>query len=244
MKVIIIGSNGKMGHELEKLILAETDSVQIEAKVDITNENGYTHISQVTEKADCIIDFSSHLATEEICEYAEKTKTAVIFAATGQTNEEKQMIKSLSKYVPVFFSANMSVGVALLIELAKKAAAAMPDADIEIVEAHHNRKLDAPSGTALMLADAIKQVRNKAKFVLGRNGHTKRDKDDIGISSIRMGNIVGMHEVMIGTDAQTITIKHEAHSRALFAEGAISACKFLIKQPAGLYTMQDMIADR
>ncbi len=244
MKVIINGSNGKMGHELEKLILAESDNIQIAAKVDITNESGYTSISQVKEYADCVIDFSSHLATGEICDWAKKTGTAVIFAATGQTDEEKEMIRDLSKYVPVFFSANMSVGVALLTELAKKAAAAMPDADIEIVEAHHNRKLDAPSGTALMLADAIKQVRTKAKFVLGRNGHAKREKDDIGINSVRMGNIVGMHEVIVGTDAQTITIKHEAHSRALFAEGAISACKFLVKQPVGLYTMQDMLSDR
>ncbi len=242
MKIILNGANGKMGKEIEKL--AEAKGVDIVAKVDVTNENGYRRIGEVSEKADCIIDFSHHLATAEICEYVKKTGTAVIFAATGQTEEEKEMISSCSRYAPVFFSANMSVGVALLIELAKKAAAAMPDADIEIVEAHHNRKLDAPSGTALMLAEALKQVRSKAKFVLGRSGHAKREKDDIGISSIRMGSIVGMHEVIIGTDAQTITIKHEAHSRALFAEGAISAAEFLIKQPVGLYTMQNMIADK
>lgn len=244
MKIILNGSNGKMGHEVEKLANAEGSGVQITAKVDITNENGFKHISEVTEKADCIVDFSSHLATKELCEYAKKTNTPIIFAATGQTDEEKQMIEDLSVYAPVFFSANMSVGVALLVELAKKAAVAMPDADIEIVEVHHNRKLDAPSGTALMLAQAIKQVRKSAKFILGRNGHQKREKDDIGISSVRMGNVVGIHEVIVGTDAQTITIKHEAHSRALFAEGAIEACKFLIKQPAGLYSMQDMIKDR
>lgn len=242
MKIILNGANGKMGKEIEKL--AEVKGVDIVAGVDVTNESGYRHIGEVSEKADCIIDFSNHLATVEICEYVKKTGTAVIFAATGQTEEEKEMISSCSRYAPVFFSANMSVGVALLIELAKKAAAAMPDADIEIVEAHHNRKLDAPSGTALMLAEAVKRVRSKAKFVLGRSGHAKREKDDIGISSIRMGNIVGMHEVIIGTDAQTITIKHEAHSRALFAEGAISAAEFLIKQPVGLYTMQNMIADK
>lgn len=241
MKIILIGAGGKMGHETEKA--AEAKGAQIVAKVDIANENGYKHIGEVTEKGDCIIDFSNHLATAEICEYVKNTGTPVIFAATGQTDEEKKMIADCALYAPVFFSANMSVGVALLVELAKKAAAAMPDADIEIVEAHHNRKLDSPSGTALMLAEAIKQIRSKANFVMGRSGHAKREKDDIGISSIRMGNIVGMHEVMIGTDAQTITIKHEAHSRALFAEGAMSACEFLVKQPNGLYNMQDMLAN-
>ncbi len=242
MKIILVGANGKMGHETEKI--AETKNIEIVAKVDITNENGYTDISCVKEKADCVIDFSHHSATESLCEYAKKTGTPTIFAATGQTDEEKEMIRSASEFAPVFFSANMSVGVALLVELAKKAAVAMPDADIEIVEAHHNRKLDAPSGTALMLADAIKKVRANAKFVLGRSGQAKREKNDIGISSIRMGNVVGMHEVLVCTDAQTITIKHEAHSRALFAEGAISAAEFLTKQPAGFYTMQDMISEK
>lgn len=240
MKIILIGSNGKMGLEMKRL--AEEKDIEIVAEVDISNEEGYTCVCDVKEKADCIIDFSHHSATKEICQFVERTGTAVIFAATGQTEEEKEMIHSAAKFAPVFFSANMSVGVALLVELAKKAAMAMPDADIEIVEAHHNRKLDAPSGTALMLAEAIKKVRENAKFVIGRNGHAKREKDDIGISSIRMGNVVGMHEVLICTDAQTLTIKHEAHSRALFAEGAISAAEFLVKQPVGLYNMQNMIS--
>lgn len=240
MKIILIGSEGKMGQVMKKL--AEKKNIDIVAEVDIANKTGYTSVLQVKENADCIIDFSHHSATKEICQFVERTGTAVIFAATGQTEEEKEMIRSAEKKAPVFFSANMSVGVALLADLAKKAAAAMPDADIEIVEAHHNRKLDAPSGTALMLAQEIKKVREKAKFVFGRNGHAKREKDDVGISSVRMGNIVGMHEVLVCTDAQTLTIKHEAHSRDLFAEGAISAAEFLIKQPKGFYTMQDMIS--
>ncbi|MDD6021364.1 MAG: 4-hydroxy-tetrahydrodipicolinate reductase [Acutalibacteraceae bacterium] len=242
MKIILNGSNGRMGREVIKLAEAGCRNAEIVAKVDITGEDGYRHISDVRESADCIVEFSSHLAAEEICSYAKKSGTPVVFASTGHTDEEKKKIEDLSRSVPVFFSANMSVGVALLVELAKKTAAAMPDADIEIVEVHHNGKLDAPSGTALMLADAIKQVRSNARLVLGRSGHARREKNDIGISSVRVGNIVGTHEVIVGTDTQTITIKHEAHSRALFAEGALSAAEFLIKQPAGLYTMQDMIA--
>ena len=137
----------------------------------------------------------------------------------------------------------MSLGVALLCELAKITAKTMVDADIEIIEKHHNRKLDAPSGTALMLARAIKEVREKANFVLGRSGQSKRTKEEIGIHAIRMGNIVGEHEVIVGTDSQTITLKHEAHSRALFAEGGITAAVYVAGRPAGLYNMQDMISE-
>jgi 4-hydroxy-tetrahydrodipicolinate reductase len=128
-----------------------------------------------------------------------------------------------------------------LVELAKKAAAAMPDADIEIVEKHHNRKVDAPSGTALMIANAIQTVRRGTQLLLGRSGMTKREPNEIGIHAVRMGNIIGEHEVLIGTDSQTITIKHEAHSRSLFAEGAVAAAAFLVAQPAGLYDMKSML---
>ena len=135
----------------------------------------------------------------------------------------------------------MSVGIALLCELAKTTALTFPDADIEIVETHHNRKLDAPSGTALMLAEAIESVRAGLNRVLGRSGMQKREKNDIGIHAIRMGNVIGRHEVIIGTDSQTITLTHEAHDRALFAEGAVTAALFLADKPAGYYTMQDMV---
>ena len=135
----------------------------------------------------------------------------------------------------------MSVGIALLCELAKSAAKAFPDADIEIIEKHHNRKIDAPSGTALMLAHALKKVRPEAYSKLGRAGQGKRCPEEIGIHAIRMGNIVGEHEVIIGTQNQTITLKHEAHSRALFAEGALAAAAYLYELPAGLYDMNSMI---
>ena len=164
-----------------------------------------------------------------------------MLATTGQTEEEKAMITKAAESIPVFFAANFSMGVALLIDLAKKAAQTMPDAEIEIVEAHHDRKLDAPSGTALAIANAIKEVRPEATFNMGRSGYAKREPNEIGISAIRMGNIVGIHEVMIGTQNQTITLKHEAHSRALFAEGALQAAAFIADKPAGLYNMESLI---
>ena len=138
----------------------------------------------------------------------------------------------------------MSLGVALLVELAKTAALAMPDAEIEIIEKHHDRKIDAPSGTALMIAKAITEVRPDAYNNLGRSGQGKRTQNEIGIHAIRMGNIVGEHEVIIGTQNQTITLKHEAHSRALFAEGAIAAAAFLVGCEPGLYDMKSLIGGK
>jgi 4-hydroxy-tetrahydrodipicolinate reductase len=152
------------------------------------------------------------------------------------------MIVAASKKIPVFFSYNMSLGIAALSELAKKAASLMKDAEIEIVEIHHDQKLDAPSGTALLLADSIKEVRPDSNLVIGRNGHAKREKNDIGISSIRIGNVVGVHEIIISSGLETLTLKHEAHDRSLFADGALVAAEYLSKvnQP-GLYNMKDLV---
>ena len=151
-------------------------------------------------------------------------------------------MRAAAEKIPVFFSRNMSVGINLVIELAKKAAALLgEDFDIEIIEKHHNKKLDAPSGTALAIANAIKTVRDEAFFVYGRSGQAKRTKEEIGIHAIRLGNIVGEHEVIVGTDSQTVTLKHEAHTRALFAEGALAAAEFIIGKGAGIYSMPDMI---
>lgn len=242
IRVILNGAAGRMGAEVEKLIVAD-DALSLVARVDRLGEEAgcYPSLSAVGAAADVIIDFSHHAATADILAYAKEKNLPVLIATTGQTDEENAMIAEAAKEIPVFHSANMSLGVALLAELAKKTAAGMPGADIEIVETHHNRKLDAPSGTALLLANAIRTVREKAKLLVGRNGACKREKDEIGISSIRRGNIVGIHEVIVSTDNETITLKHEAHSRALFADGAIAAAKFLVGKGAGLYTMDDMI---
>ena len=166
----------------------------------------------------------------------------LVLATTGQTDEERAEILAASEKIPLFFAANYSLGIALLIELAKKTAALMPDAEIEIIEKHHDRKLDAPSGTALAIAKAICEVRPAATIHNGRSGYGKRTPEEIGIHAIRMGNIVGEHEVIIGTPNQTLTLKHEAHSRSLFAEGALAAAEFLCDKPAGLYDMKSLVA--
>jgi 4-hydroxy-tetrahydrodipicolinate reductase len=245
-EILIHGIGGRMGREVASLALAGYRGVTLAAGVDPNGYDGdavcHRSFSEVTEKADCMIDFSHHSATAPLLSYAVAQSLPVVIATTGQTEEELKLIAQAAEKIPVFRSANMSLGVALLVELAKKTAAALPDAEIEIVEIHHDRKLDAPSGTALLIADALREVRANAPYVFGRHGQTKRTKEEIGIHAIRMGNIVGIHEVIIGTDSQTITLKHEAHSRALFAEGALAAAQFLIGKPAGFYDMNSMIS--
>ena len=242
IKVLINGACGRMGKEVEKIVEA-SETMTVAAKVDkMAAESGcYTDINDFRGEADVIIDFSNHLGTKDLLDYAVKNNIPTVVATTGHTDEELALIEAAGKNIAVFHSANMSLGVALLCELAIKAAATMPDADIEIVETHHNRKLDAPSGTALMIANAIRSVREKAQFVFGREGMAKREKNEIGVHAVRRGNIVGIHEVLVSTDSQTITLKHEAHSRALFAEGAVSAAEFILGKPAGLYNMNSIV---
>ena len=244
IKVLINGACGRMGKEVEKIVEA-SETMTVAAKVDkMAAESGcYTDINDFSGEADIIIDFSNHLGTKDLLDYAVKNNIPTVVATTGHTPEELALIEEAGKKIAVFHSANMSLGVALLCELAVKVAATMPDADIEIVETHHNRKLDAPSGTALMIANAIKAVREKAQFVFGREGMAKREKNEIGVHAVRRGNIVGIHEVLVSTDSQTITLKHEAHSRALFAEGAVSAAEFILGKPAGLYNMNSIVTE-
>ena len=244
MKVIVNGACGRMGKVVLRLLSEGYRGASYAGGVDAFSEDPaiVKTPDALAQTGDVIIDFSSHLATKDICAYAVKTKTPIVICTTGHTEEELAAIHEAAKTVPVFFSANMSLGVALLCELAKQAAALYPDADIEIVETHHNRKLDAPSGTALMIADRIREVRNDASYKLGRAGHEKREKEEIGIHAVRLGNVVGQHEVRIGTDTETITLKHEAHDRSLFAEGAVVAATYLVGQSAGLYGMRDMLA--
>ncbi|MBQ3791953.1 MAG: 4-hydroxy-tetrahydrodipicolinate reductase, partial [Clostridia bacterium] len=173
--------------------------------------------------------------------YAVGKKVPLVIATTGQTDEEMKKIREAAREIPVFYSANYSLGIALLTDAAKRIAAAMPDAEIEIVEKHHDRKLDAPSGTALSIARELQKVRPEAEIISGRSGYGKRTKEEIGIQSIRIGNCVGEHEVLIGTQTQTITLKHEAHDRALFAEGALAAASFLLGREPGFYGMEDLL---
>lgn len=240
MKIIVNGAGGHMGREVCRLIEASDSSI-VAAKVDKFGGDGMlTDINDFTADADVIIDFSHHSASKELVKYAVARQIPIVIATTGHDDEELDAIEAAAKEVAVFMSANMSLGVALLVELAKKTAKVFPNADIEIIEKHHNRKLDAPSGTALMIARAIEEVRRGVKFVFGRGGQQKREQNEIGIHAVRGGNIVGEHEVIVCTDAEIITLKHEAQSRALFAEGAISAATFLAGKGAGLYSMQDI----
>ena len=246
MKILICGVGGRMGREVAKMALDGVRGAVPVAGFDVlpldTREfPTYTNWADVEEMPDCIVDFSHHTATDALLAYACEKKIPTVIATTGHTDEEKARIVAASETIPVFHSANMSLGVALLVELAKTTAKTFPDADIEIIEKHHNRKLDAPSGTALLLANAIREIRESAKLVFGRSGQAKRERDEIGVHAIRMGNIIGEHEVIVGTDTQTITLKHEAHSRALFAEGAMAAADFLVGKPAGMYDMKSMI---
>jgi 4-hydroxy-tetrahydrodipicolinate reductase len=245
MKILVNGIGGRMGAEVKKMILDGYKGAELCCGVDINPVAAetpvYTSFADVKETPDCIIDFSHHTATKALLEYSTSKKVPVVICTTGHDDGELQLITGASKKIAIFHSANMSLGVALLCELAKTAAKTFPDADIEIIEKHHNRKLDAPSGTALLLAREIQKIREKAFFSFGRQGQAKRMKDEIGIHAVRMGNIIGEHEVIIGTDTQTITLKHEAHSRSLFAEGAIVAADFILNKGAGLYDMHSMI---
>lgn len=226
---------------------AERAGAGVSALVDInyygtkTADGEYSHISEVNVPADVIVDFSFHGATADVVKYAAEKKIPVIVATTGHTDGEKQNIFEAAKETAVFYSGNMSLGIATLCETVKKVLSVFDNADVEIVETHHNRKLDAPSGTALMLFDAVKEVRPYAVANCGRSGNCKRTKEEVGISSIRSGNIVGIHEVIIGTDFEQITLRHEAYDRALFADGAIKAAEFLVGKGAGLYTMKDVL---
>ena len=243
IKIIVCGALGRMGritvHKIE-----EAADLELAAQVDIAGdgERVLTSLEDFTGSADLVIDFSFHTAAPAIMGWAAAHNTGVIMCTTGHDEAEKAAILAAAEHIPVFWSANMSLGIALLIELAKKTAAAFPEADIEIVETHHNRKADAPSGTALAIGSAIKEVRSDAVFHMGRAGMQKRKAGEIGFHAIRRGNIPGIHEVIVSTDTQSISLKHEVYDRALFADGALSAARFLAGRTAGLYQMKDLIS--
>ena len=240
MKAVICGANGAMGKLIDEILGAE-----VAGRVSIDGENGvpktFAELGEIS--ADVVVDFSHHSAVADVLSYAEKIGSAVVIGTTGHTAEEKTMIYEAAKKLPVFYSGNMSLGIAVLCRLARQAASYFPDADIEIVEVHHNRKVDAPSGTAHMLFQAVRQVRPDAVEVCGRAGEGKRKKNDIGVSSLRMGNVVGIHEVHICTPSQTLTLRHEAGTRAMLAEGAVEAARFMAGKGVGLYTMEELLEE-
>ena len=238
MRAILCGANGAMGQLIDAALGSE-----IVGRVSIDGKN---NVPKTFEElgildADVLIDFSHHSAIADVLSYAKKIRCAAVIGTTGHTPEEKALIFDAAKEIPVFYSGNMSLGIAVLCRLAKQAASFFPDADVEIVEVHHNRKVDAPSGTALMLYNAVKEVRPEAEANCGRTGEGKRAKNEIGISSLRMGNVVGIHEVHICTGTQTLTLKHEATTRAMLADGAVDAARFMTGKPTGLYNMEDIL---
>lgn len=208
---------------------------------DPSRPHTYRKLEDVTETADVLIDFSNHVCTDEILTYAVSRKVPAVICTTGQTQEELDKIKQASASVPIFRSGNMSLGIAVLSDLVKRAVSMFPTADVEIVEMHHNRKLDVPSGTALMLADAVKSQRPEAVFNIGRPEGGRRDPNEIGIHSLRMGNEVGTHTVYINTGNEVLILTHQAQSRAVFADGALKAAECLIRQQPGLYSMKEML---
>ncbi len=244
VKILVHGSNGKMGgHVLEAI--SKSDSCELFCGVDkMSNGNEaypyYSEFELIKDKPDVIIDFSFHSVVKDVLDYAVRTRCPIVVATTGLNDEEKSYVAKAAGKIPVFLSGNMSIGIATLCDTAKRVAGAFPNAEIEIVETHHIRKADAPSGTAIMLADSIKEIRPNAKYVFGRSGMCKRDKNEIGIHALRMANVVGVHEVYITTDTEQILLKHTAYDRALFADGAIKAAEFLVGKSAGIYTMKDI----
>lgn len=247
IKVLIHGVNGKMGQEVLNQLDFYDNCVLI-GGFDKENTGKfsfpvYTNFKDIPEKPDAIIDFSVPSATMCMLEYAKANNIPVVIATTGFSEEENSKILEYSKDLPIFKSANMSFDINLMAKVLTEVAKSLPNTDIEIVESHHNRKIDSPSGTALLLADSInKALDNKFTYEFDRHSkHEKRSKNEIGFSSIRGGNIVGEHTVMFIGENETFEITHKAYSRAVFADGAIKAACFLVNKQNGFYTMDDLL---
>ena len=246
LEVLVNGCNGKMGQVVCDLI-EQNENLVLKAGFDknITGEFAFPvfdKIEDIKEKPDVIIDFSIPIATLNILEYASKNNVPIVIATTGFTKEQEENIEEYSKIIPIFKSANMSFDIMIMKKLVSWLAPLMKDTDIEIIESHHNRKIDSPSGTAQMLADSINSaLGNTLHCEYNRHDkHEKRDKNEIGMSSIRGGNIVGEHTVQFIGDFETFKIKHTSYSRNVFAEGSLKAASFIVNQKPGLYCMEDM----
>ncbi len=247
MNVLICGYLGFMGRAVEELCKNSYLDAEFVMGVDrLANMNEEKHrfssFSEIKDSSlvDCIIDFSSPVATENLLAFATERKIPAVIATTGHSHDALRSIRKSSSGIPIFYSANMSFGTALMAELAKRTVSAYCDADVEIIEKHHKRKNDAPSGTAKMLFDAISEVRPDSVAVCGRRGESRRGEKEIGIHSLRIGSAVGEHEIIIATDLETITIRHRAENRALYAKGALMAAKFLVNCVPGLYGMKNL----
>lgn len=248
VRILLNGANGRMGQAIRKMSEG-SDEYKIVAGVDKFRgiENPfpvYDCLEDCKEDFDVIVDFSNSSALSSLLDYCIENKKPVVIATTGANDADKEKIRKAAESTAVFYSANMSLGINLLLELVKNAASVLGDTyDIEIIEKHHNQKLDAPSGTALLIADSVSSVMpSPMEYTYDRHSvRKKRDKKEIGISSVRGGNIVGEHEVIFAGENEIIEIKHSAQSRSVFAEGALRAAVFLSAKESGLYSMKDLI---
>lgn len=251
INVMLSGCNGKMGAVLSGLLANDAEAkVVCGFDINTTSNFGYPvydNLDDVNEKVDVVIDFSHPSCLSSVLSFCEKNNVPVVVATTGLSDEQKLDVENLSKSVPVFFTFNMSLGINLLVNLVKKATSILEDNfDVEIIEKHHNQKIDAPSGTAIMIADAVKAtMKNDAELVYDRHSvRQKRTKNEIGMHSLRGGTIVGEHSVIFAGKDEVLELKHEAHSKEVFAVGAIKASKFLIGKSAGMYDMANLIEDK
>lgn len=248
VSVVISGANGKMGRVINSIISARTDCNVI-AGIDLVTEKYsdfpiYSKFSELTENPDVIIDFSHPSVLDGLLEYCLSTGTAVVIATTGYSDEQIAKIKKAAEQIPVFFTFNMSLGINLLIKLAKTAAEVLGDQfDVEILEKHHNQKIDAPSGTAIMIANSVNEVlNNRCQYVYDRHSQRKkRDKNEIGIHSVRGGTIVGEHDIIFAGRDEVITLSHSASSKEVFAVGSVNAAVFLAAQKPGIYDMAALL---
>ena len=248
-RIILCGCNGKMGAAITEIV-RERDDCAIVAGVDVNTAAAqdypvYASVAEVREDADVMIDFSHPSALESILDAAVKKQLPAVLCTTGYSDGQLEMIKKASEKVAMFHSGNMSLGINLLIALSRKAAQVLGDSfDVEIVEQHHHRKLDAPSGTALMIADAIREeVPYDAQYIYDRHSvRQKRDRSEIGIHSVRGGTIVGVHEVIFAGRDEVVSIRHTAQSRSVFAAGAVNAAVYMSGREPGCYDMGDVIS--
>jgi len=246
VRILLNGCNGKMGKVISEM--AKTSkTISIVCGVDKNTSNlnypTYSHINECEEEIDVILDFSRPDSLDELCQYSKEKNIPIVFCTTGYTKDQLSKIHSLSEEVAVFHSANMSIGVNIINNMLKTVSNMLyKDFDIEIIEKHHNQKVDAPSGTALLLANTIKDsIDEDTFFTNGRNGSCKRDHKEIGIHAIRGGNIIGDHEIIFAGIGECIEIKHTAISREVFAIGALKACEFMYKKEKGKYNMDDVV---
>jgi len=248
-RIIMHGCNGKMGQMISGLLASDPEA-QLVAGIDARDDGHnpypvFTNIEECNVEADCLIDFSVAAAVDKMLDYCVEKKLPCVLCTTGLSEEQLVKVRETSEKIAVLKSANMSLGINLLLKMLKEATAVLAPAgfDIEIVEKHHNLKLDAPSGTALALADSInEELGNSYEYVFDRSGRReKRPQKEIGISAVRGGTIVGDHDVIFAGADEVITFSHTAYSKAVFGKGAIQAAKFLKGQPAGMYDMSQVI---